>query len=65
MSRIAVGIGGGRGGAAATAITVALILILMASSPAILTTTEAFAAGLVSLSGLVPAFAEPGLRLAN
>jgi hypothetical protein len=43
MSRIAVGIGGGSG-AAATAITVALILILMTSSPAILTTTEAFAA---------------------
>jgi hypothetical protein len=40
MSRIAVGIGGGP--AAATAITVALIL--MVASPAILTTTEAFAA---------------------
>jgi hypothetical protein len=40
MSNIAVGNGGGRG-AAATAITVALILM---ASPAILTTTEAFAA---------------------
>jgi hypothetical protein len=44
MPRIAVG-SGGRGGAA-TAITLVLILILMASlaSPAILTTTQAFAA---------------------
>ena len=41
MSSIIVGNGGGRG-CAVTAITVALIL--MASSPAILTTTEAFAA---------------------
>jgi hypothetical protein len=41
MSNIIAGIGGGRG-CAATAITVALIL--MASSPAILTTTEASAA---------------------
>jgi hypothetical protein len=41
MSNIIAGNGGGRG-CAATAITVALIL--MASSPAILTTTEAFAA---------------------
>jgi len=41
LSNIIVGNGGGRG-FAATAITVALIL--MASSPAILTTTEAFAA---------------------
>jgi hypothetical protein len=40
MSNIAVGNGGGRG-SAATAITVALILM---ASPAILTTTEAFAA---------------------
>jgi hypothetical protein len=42
MSNIMVGNGGGRG-CAATAITVALIL-MASSSPAILTTTEAFAA---------------------
>ncbi|HYZ59930.1 MAG TPA: hypothetical protein VE544_09775 [Nitrososphaeraceae archaeon] len=46
MSNIIVG-NGGRG-CAATAITVALILILMASSPAILTTTEASTASGIS-----------------
>jgi hypothetical protein len=46
MSNIIAGNGGGRG-RAATAITVALIL-MMVSSPAILTTTEAFAAPLKS-----------------
>ena len=42
MSSIIVGNGGGRGCAVTTAITVALILMM--ASPAILTTTEAFAA---------------------
>ena len=45
MSNVAVGNGGrGSAAAAATAITVALILMMASSSPAILTTTEAFAA---------------------
>ena len=45
MSNIIAGNGGGRGGAAVTtAITVALILMMASLLPAILTTTEAFAA---------------------